>query len=176
VTSLDSATHDCTGFLNSGVGPEVGYYQKSMPKPRRNLAFLPPDERLSPVKQRKAVPHEFVLEAIAPLLPRTRPLFGCIAVYVEDKIVLALRDKRDETAADDGVWLATTEEHHESLRREFPKMRSIRVLGKKVTGWQVLPADAIDFEAAALRACEIIIAGDSRIGKVPKRRASRKRS
>lgn len=28
-------------------------------------------------------------------------------------------------------------------------MRSIRVLGKKVTGWQVLPADAQDFEEAA---------------------------
>jgi hypothetical protein len=51
------------------------------------------------------------------------------------------------------VWLATTEEHHQSLRREFPNMRSIQVLGKKVTGWQVLPADAKDFEEAALRAC-----------------------
>jgi hypothetical protein len=31
-------------------------------------------------------------------------------------------------------------------------MRSIQVFGKKVTGWQVLPADAKDFEEAALRA------------------------
>jgi hypothetical protein len=65
------------------------------------------------------------------------------------------------------VWLATTQEHHESLRREFPNMRSIRVLGKKVTGWQVLPVDAPDFEAAALHACELIVARDPRIGKVP---------
>ena len=93
--------------------------------------------------------------------------------YVEDKIVLILRDKRDKTS-DNGVWLATTEEHHESLRREFPNMRSIQVLGKKVTGWQVLPVDAPDFEEAALRACELIIARDPRIGKVPgERRAAR---
>jgi len=46
-------------------------------------------------------------------------------------------------------------------------MRSIQVLGKKVTGWQVLPADAPDFEEAALRACELIVARDARIGKVP---------
>jgi hypothetical protein len=46
-------------------------------------------------------------------------------------------------------------------------MRSITVLGKAVTGWQVLPADAPDFEEAALRACELIVAGDLRIGKVP---------
>jgi hypothetical protein len=72
------------------------------------------------------------------------------------------------------VWLATTKEHHHSLRREFPNMRSIQVLGKKVTGWQVLPADAQDFEEAALRACELVLAGDPRIGKVPgARRASR---
>ena len=89
------------------------------------------------------------------------------------RLVLILRDKRDKTS-DNGVWLATTEEHHESLRREFPNMRSIQVLGKKVTGWQVLPVDAPDFEEAALRACELIIARDPRIGKVPgERRASR---
>jgi hypothetical protein len=49
-------------------------------------------------------------------------------------------------------------------------MRSIQLLGKEVTGWQVLSADAPDFESAALRACELIIARDPRIGKVPKGR------
>jgi hypothetical protein len=142
-----------------------------MPKPRRNTVFLPLDDTLL-VKQRKPVPHEFVLDALAPLSPATRPMFGCLAIYVQDKIVLILRDKRDQTA-DNGVWLATTEDHHQSLRREFPKMRSIQVLGKKVTGWQVLPADAPDFEEAALHACELVLAADPRIGKVPgARRAS----
>lgn len=135
--------------------------------PRRNAPSLPLDNTLLTVKQRKAVPHEFVLDAIAALSPATRSMFGCLAVYVEDKIVLVLRDKRDQTAADNGVWLATTEQHHGSLRREFPNMRSIQVLGKGVTGWQVLPVDAPDFEQAALRACELIVARDPRIGKVP---------
>jgi hypothetical protein len=93
-------------------------------------------------------------------------MFGCLAVYVKEKIVLILRDKPNQTA-DNGVWLATTEEHHQSLRQEFPNMRSIKVLGKKVTGWQVLPADAQDFEEAALHACELVLTGDPRIGKVP---------
>jgi len=137
-----------------------------MSKPRRNTVPLPMDDTLFAVKQRKPVPHAFVLDALAPLSPRTHPMFGCLAVYVQDKIVLILRDKRDPTA-DNGVWLATTEEHHRSLRREFPNLRSIRVLGKKVTGWQVLPADAEDFEPAALHACELVLAGDPRIGKVP---------
>jgi hypothetical protein len=117
------------------------------------------DDTVFAAKKRKAVPHQFVLDAIATLSPTTRPMFGCLAVYVADKIVLILRDKRDATA-DNGVWLATTAEHHDSLRREFPNIRSIQVLGKGVTGWQVLPVDAADFEEAALWACELILARD----------------
>lgn len=144
-----------------------------MSKIRRNRSVTAQDEAFPRLKPRKSVPYEFVLDAIAPLSPRTNPMFGCLAVYVEDKIVLILRDRRTKTA-DNGVWLATTEEHHESLRREFPCMRSIRLFGKKVTGWQVLPAKATDFEEAALRACELILAKDPRIGKVPTaRRATR---
>ena len=138
----------------------------AMTKRGRNSSPLPVEDGLFAAKQRKRVPHEFALDALAPLSPRTNPMFGCLAVYVAEKIVLVLRDKREKTA-DNGVWLATTEEHHESLRREFPSMRSIGVLGKKVTGWQVLPAEAADFEQAALRACELILAGDPRIGKIP---------
>ena len=44
-------------------------------------------------------------------------------------------------------------------------MRSIRLFGKEMTGWQVLPADAQDFEEAALRACELVLGRDPRIGK-----------
>ena len=139
-----------------------------MSKPRRSAAFIANDDTFFAVKPRK-VPHEFVLDAIAPLSPRIRPMFGCLAVYVGEKIVLVLRDRRDATA-DNGVWLATTGQHHESLRREFPNMRSIRVLGKATTGWQVLPADVPDFEEAALHACKLIVDGDPRIGKVPKAR------
>jgi hypothetical protein len=98
-------------------------------------------------------------------------MFGCLAVYAGPKIVLFLRDKPGD--GDNGVWLATTEEHHASLRREFPNMRTIRLFGKPVTHWQVLPADAPDFEEAALRACELIVAGDRRIGKIPNRQRKR---
>jgi hypothetical protein len=140
-----------------------------MAKRGRKAPGMVVDKSVFGVKQRKNLPHEFVLEAIAALSPRTNPMFGCLAVYVEEKIVLILRDKKDQTA-DNGVWLATTEEHHESLRRELPNMRSIAMFGKKVTGWQVLPADSVNFEKAAMRACELILAGDPRIGKIPKER------
>jgi hypothetical protein len=133
----------------------------AMRKPANEIRF--------PAKHRKLVPYEFVLEALSPLPIETRSMFGCLAVYLGDKIVLMLREKQKQKE-DNGVWLATTKEHHPSLRREFPHMRSIQLLGKEVTGWQVLPADAPDFESTAVRACELIFARDPRIGKVPKAR------
>jgi len=141
-------------------------------KPKQRAA-LTLEEKLLGVKRRKSVPHEFVLEALAEVEPRTNPMFGCLAVYVGEKIVLILRD-RPKYPKDNGVWIATTQEHHESLRKEFPKMRSVGLLRKKITGWQVLPMDAADFEEAALRACELVVRGDARIGKVPKGKRSRK--
>lgn len=125
------------------------------------------------LKPRKPVPHQFVLEALAELDLRTNPMFGCLAVYVGEKIMLVLRDKPSHPA-DNGVWLATTQEHHKSLRSQFPGMRSIQLLGKKITGWQILPADSDSFEADVLRACELVCAGDPRIGKVPGARGLKK--
>jgi hypothetical protein len=142
-----------------------------MAKSRRVLSL---DDNLSAGRRRKSPPHEFVLEALAPLSPYTRPMFGCLAVYVKDKIVLILRDKPTHTA-DNGVWLATTQEHHESLRHDFPNMRSIELLGKNITGWQVLPSDAPDFEQAALHSCDLVLAGDPRIGKIPGSQKRRRR-
>jgi hypothetical protein len=141
----------------------------------RRQSRHPFDDAILAAKRPKPVPYDFVLDRIANLSPVTRPMFGCIAVYIEDKIVLILRDK-PKSPCDNGVWLATTAEHHESLRREFPLMRSIRLFGKKPSQWQVLPVDDPDFETAAMRACKLILARDPRIGKVPKARSIRKRA
>ena len=73
-----------------------------MSKTRRDKTSFPLEYAPFAIKQRKATPHEFVLDAIAPLSPVTRSMFGCLAVYVLDKIVLILRDKHDGTA-DNGV-------------------------------------------------------------------------
>jgi hypothetical protein len=118
-------------------------------------------------KAPKRPPFDFVLDELAALEPWTRPMFGCHAVYVDDQIVLILRDK-GAPACDDGVWIATGAAHHESLRSELPGMRSITVLANGgTTGWQVVPAEADDFEESVLRACAMIRARDPRIGKVP---------
>jgi hypothetical protein len=129
-------------------------------------------------RARRRIPFEFVLDALTAVPYRTNPMFGCTAVYVDGKIVFILREKED-AVDDNGVWVATTVAHHDSLRRDLPSLRSIRVLGNGVTGWQNLPTAAATFESEAMRACELVLARDPRIGKVPARKkrpaAARKR-
>lgn len=86
--------------------------------------------------------------------------------------MLALRDKDDE---DSGVWIATTPEHHASLKKDFPKMHSIKVFGSGVSSWQVLSKNDDDFETKVNHLCDLILKGDSRIGKIPKPKKSKKK-
>ncbi len=130
-------------------------------------------KRTRPNKVKK-IPFDFILEILSAAEPYTKPMFGCTAVYVGERIVLILRKKEDFTS-DNGVWLATTGEHHASLAKIFPKMRSLALFGPGPTGWQILPEDADDFEESVVLACELILKNDQRIGKVPKRKSPKKK-
>jgi hypothetical protein len=121
---------------------------------------------------KKVVPFDFALELLSPVHPQVKPMFGCYGVYVREKIVFMLREKEHETI-DNGVWLATTSEYHQSLKKLFPSMRSIGVFGGGETGWQLLPADQDDFEESVTRACELVMKNDPRIGKIPKSKKKR---
>lgn len=87
---------------------------------------------------------------------------------------MALRDKK-EHPVDNGIWLATSHEHHIDLRKDFPSLRSIKIFGTKESGWQVLPKSAADFEESVIKACQLILKGDPRIGKIPKPKAKKKK-
>ncbi len=137
-----------------------------MPKPTSTKQ--PRSEGNTPsATRRKALPHRFVLDAIAELAPATRAMFGALAVYVGEKIVFLLRDRADQPGAN-GVWVAIPDEHQESLSSEFPNAKPVRIMGKEISGWRLLPVVAGDFEESALRACELVAKKDPRIGKVPK--------
>jgi hypothetical protein len=125
------------------------------------------------MKKKISIPFDFVLEQLYSVNIEIRPMFGCFALYVHNKIVLILR-KRDTSATDNGVWLATSKEHHGTLKRIFPSMRSIKVLGGKESNWQNLPADAGDFEEMVIKACEMILHGDNRIGRETRNKTGKK--
>lgn len=116
-------------------------------------------------KTQKVIPFNFVLENLFTADPVVKQMFGCHSVYIGQKIVLALRDKNDE---DSGVWIGTSKEHHDSLKKEFPNMRSIKLFGPGTSGWQLLSKDENDFESSVNHLCGLILKNDPRIGKIPK--------
>ncbi|MCX6294983.1 MAG: hypothetical protein NTX97_02770 [Bacteroidetes bacterium] len=116
-------------------------------------------------KEKKSIPFSFAIENLYSLEPIVKPMFGAYAIYVGVKIVLILRNKNDE---DSGVWIATKQEHHASLKKEFSSMRTIKLMGSGTGNWQILPLDADSFETDVNKACELILKGDSRIGTIPK--------
>lgn len=130
----------------------------------------------------KRVPHEFVVDTLLDALGdgpdgvRVKPMFGAYGLYVGERIVFILREKPDPGDRDNGVWLATTPQYHASLAREFDIMRSIEMFGPGPTGWQNLPSSEPEFEESVLRACDLVIARDERIGKIPAAKRLRRTS
>lgn len=120
------------------------------------------------------VAFDFILDYLHPLPVRVKPMFGCHAVYLDEKILLITRKKSDHTEAN-GLWIATDKQHHASLKKELPSLHSVFILseGKDETNWQMIHENADDFEESAVKVCEMISKGDKRIGKIPK---SKKRS
>ena len=102
-------------------------------------------------------------------------MFGCHAIYIGEKIFFIVRDKPEHEDCN-GIWIATSYEHHPSLKKEFPALGTVSVLTKpgRETEWQILQKDEDDFETNVLKICAYIIKKDERIGKIPKRKSKRK--
>jgi hypothetical protein len=81
---------------------------------------------------------------------RSTALFSGFAVYVGDNIVLMLRDSLKHPE-DNGIWLVFSETASladPSIRRDFPSLRIIGLLGGKIGHWRLIPADSPNFESA----------------------------
>ena len=123
-------------------------------------------------RPRLNVPHTFVLEALDPLHPEVQRMFSGFAVYSGDRLLMMLRD-HVKSPQDNGIWLVLSEDTDpadESLRRDFPSIRRIELLGGKIGHWLLLPSDDDAFEQLALHACELILGHDPRLGRVPQSR------
>ena len=125
-----------------------------------------------PFKTKRKVPHAFVLDALAPLDPEVRRMFSGFAVYGGERLLMILRD-HVKSPRDNGVWLVLsegTDPADESLRRDFPSIRDIELLGTKIKHWLLIPSDDTEFETLALLACDLIVRRDSRLSRVPQTR------
>jgi hypothetical protein len=124
---------------------------------------------MRPAKKQPNIPFAFALDYLT-VAYDLRQMFGCFAVYTGGKITLILRKRKDHRSMN-GIWLATRKEHHASLKKDFPSLRSIPLLGRDPTNWQMVPERAGDFEASVIRACELVSRRDPRIGRTPRKRS-----
>ena len=119
-----------------------------------------------PLSKRQA-PFQFVLDELLPVRPAVRRAFGFTYVYLGERLLLSLRLSERQPRFN-GVWLYTEAEHIESLRREFPLLprRCFWKSRRSGAGWVIIAADFADFEEYAFKACELILRGDRRVGRV----------
>jgi hypothetical protein len=113
-----------------------------------------------------------VIDALMPLSPEVRRMFSGFAVYSGDLLICMLLDS-PKYPRDNGVWLVLSETANpedKQLRREFPSLRSIELLGGAISHWLVIPSDNPSFEKEALHACDLLLRHDPRLGRIPKSR------
>jgi hypothetical protein len=122
---------------------------------------------------KKKIPYGFALEELDALSPATNPMFGGFIVYIGEKMTLFLYD-REKLLGFKGVSLATTPEHYRSLAREFSSTRDAEPQKIGEHPWLRIPADAVDFEEQVLKACDLILNGDPRIGRAPEEKKAKK--
>lgn len=126
------------------------------------------------VSAKRQTPFQFVLDELLPVRPAVKQMFGFTYIYLDEKLLLSLRESVKQPQFN-GVWLYTEAEHIESLRREFPQLprRCFWRSRKSGSGWVILASTLEDFEECAFRACELILRGDRRVGRVTRKGGSR---
>ena len=117
---------------------------------------------------KKKLPFPFVVEELVPLRPTIKHMFGFTHVYLDDRLLCSLRDSVKQKGTN-GMWLYTTTEHAEGLAREFPNLSRRQIWRSGKNAWIVLASRLENFEEYAFRACELILNGDRRIGRVSRR-------
>ncbi len=125
-----------------------------------------------PTKKRDPFP--FIIDELSSLRPTVKHMFGFVSLYLDDKLLCSLRDAVKQPGSN-GMWLYTTTEDVDSLAREFPDLPK-RQLWRSRAGnkaWVILASRLENFEEYALKACELILSGDRRIGRVSRGRATR---
>jgi hypothetical protein len=106
-----------------------------------------------------------VLEELASIRPTIKNAFGFTYIYLDDRLLCGLRDSKKQPASN-GMWLFTSVEHVGSLAQEFPQLSRRYLWRSGKNAWVILPSRLGDFEEYAFKACELILNGDRRIGRL----------
>jgi hypothetical protein len=113
----------------------------------------------------KPTPFDFVFDYLPTGIVIKR-MFGMHYIYLGKRIMLILRLRSNEPELN-GIWVATSKDHHESLKNNIPELGAFFINNNERQGnWLFIPDNEDNFEGAAIKVCELILHGDPRIGKV----------
>jgi hypothetical protein len=119
-------------------------------------------------------PFEFIFDYLLPIETEVLPFFGMFAVRSRGKLLLLLRDRKNEPDKN-GIWIATVGDGAVSLQKELAGALILFERKSKKDEWLLIHPDSEAFERSAIAVCELIVRRDPRIGRVPKPRAPRRK-
>jgi hypothetical protein len=119
---------------------------------------------------KQSMPFDFLLDEL-PASIIVKPAIGMFYIYFNGRIVLIFR-KTNKNPQHNGIWIATTREHHNSLMAEVPAISPFELDEGIDTAWLLLSHRHDDFESAAVRICRLVSGKDPRIGKVTPKSAA----
>ncbi|TPN89074.1 hypothetical protein [Aquimarina algicola] len=119
------------------------------------------------------IPYDFILERLYPLELRHKKMFGIDAFYYKEKIVFCLREKESNND-DNGVWIATKIDFHESLKEQIKDLRMIKMY--PIKSWILLPADSDYFEEGVETIATLIKQNSPYVGVIPKPKKKKKKN
>lgn len=119
-------------------------------------------------------PFEFIFDHLLPIEIEVTPFFGMFAVRSRGKLLLLLRDRKNEPDKN-GIWIATAGDGALTLQKELPGALVLFERKSKKDEWLLIHPDSEAFERSAIAVCDLIVHRDPRIGRVPEPRAPRRK-
>ena len=110
------------------------------------------------------VPYDFVLRHLYPVRPKIKKMLGCYALIDNHKILFLLRE-RDNQPEFNGVFVATQPEYYDQLEQEIHASSMEFNIDGLHHSYLFLSEDLDDFDEKIKKVCDMIKAGDERIGK-----------
>lgn len=112
------------------------------------------------------LPYEFTLQKLYPVRPKIKKLLGGYGLYLNNKLIIYLREQETLMPEFNGVYIATVPEFYEELQKEIHTSRMEFDFDGSKNSWIFISEDLPDFEHKVELACDLVKQGDERIGKV----------
>ena len=110
------------------------------------------------------VPYEFILRFLYPVRPKIRKMFGSYVLAKDMQILFLLRDQAKQPEYN-GVFVATQPQYYDELLCEIHASNMEVDIDGVAHSWLFISEDLDDFEKKLKAACDLLKAGDTRIGK-----------